>query len=72
MQRDPLIRICVLCNLLIQALDELEADGFASPQLQDELRETGRRAATELNQPPERGRHVGRSAPSTASRGFTL
>jgi hypothetical protein len=52
MQRDPLIRICVLCNLLGQALDELDAEGFASPQFQDELRKIGRRATGELEQPP--------------------
>jgi hypothetical protein len=51
MQRDPLIRICVLCNLLVQALDEVDAEGLSSPQLQDELREIGRRAAVELDQP---------------------
>jgi hypothetical protein len=50
MQRDPLIRICVLCNLLIQALDELDAEDFYPPQLQDELREISRRAAAELGQ----------------------
>jgi hypothetical protein len=50
MQRDPLIRICVLCNLLIQALDELDAEDFYPPQLQDELREISWRAASELGQ----------------------
>jgi hypothetical protein len=51
MQRDPLIRISVLCDLLVQALDEVGGEGFSSPQLQDELREIGRRAAVELDQP---------------------
>jgi hypothetical protein len=51
MQRDPLIRICVLCNLLVEALRELDAEGFGSPKLQDELREIGRRAAAELDEP---------------------
>ena len=50
MKRDPLIRVRVLCNLLIEALDELDADGFSSPQLVDQLREVGNRAAEELDQ----------------------
>jgi hypothetical protein len=51
MQQDSLIRISVLSNLLVKALTELDDEGFASPQLQDELREIGRRAAAELDQP---------------------
>jgi hypothetical protein len=51
MQRDPLIRIRVLSNMLVEALDELDAEGFSSLQLQDELREIGRRAAAELDEP---------------------
>jgi hypothetical protein len=49
MQLNSLIRIRVLSNLLAEALDEVDVEGFASPQLQDELREIGRRAAVELD-----------------------
>jgi hypothetical protein len=51
MQRDPLFRICVLSRLLTEALEELNVSGFASPQLHDELRDIGRRAAVELDKP---------------------
>lgn len=51
MRRDPLIRVCVLCNLLLEALAELDGDTFSSPQLLEQLREVGNRAAELLDQP---------------------
>ena len=50
MERDPLIRVGVLCHLLVEALEELDADPFASPQLLEQLRVVGSRAAEELGQ----------------------
>jgi hypothetical protein len=50
MDHNPLIRVRVLCNLLVEALEELDASAFSSPQLLNQLREVGTRAAEELNQ----------------------
>jgi hypothetical protein len=51
MERNRLIRIQVLCNLLVAALDEPEAEGdFSSPQLVEQLRGIGERAAQRLEQ----------------------
>jgi hypothetical protein len=50
MDPNALIRIRVLSALLVEALEELDADAFSSPQLVEQLREIGSRAAEELDQ----------------------
>lgn len=49
-EHNLLIRVRVLCNLLVKALEEPEADAFSSPQLLEQLREVGTRAGGELAQ----------------------
>jgi hypothetical protein len=56
MDHSPLIRVRVLCALLVEALEELDADAFSSPQLLEQLREVGTRAAAELDQRASAGR----------------
>lgn len=56
MERDSLIRVCVLCELLVTTLDELDDDGaYGSPQLLDELRALAGRASEALGQLGELG-----------------
>jgi hypothetical protein len=55
-KHDPLIRVRVLCSLLLEALEETDSDAFASPQLLEQLRDTGGRAAEELDQLRPSGR----------------
>ena len=50
MERDPLIRVHVLCNLLLETLDELDTEAFSTPQLLEQLREVSNRATEELDQ----------------------
>jgi hypothetical protein len=50
MERDSLIRISVLSDLLAQTLEGLEDESLRSPQLLDELRALGERAVQELDQ----------------------
>jgi hypothetical protein len=49
-ERDPLIRVAVLSNLLVKALEELDEGRFTSSQLLAQLREVGDHAAEELDQ----------------------
>lgn len=48
-ERDPLIRVVVLSNLLLKALEELDDGRFTSSQLLEQLREVGERAQEELS-----------------------
>lgn len=48
MDRNALIRVAVLSNLLVKALEELDDGRFASSHLLAQLREVGNRAADEL------------------------
>jgi hypothetical protein len=50
MERDPLIRISVMCNLLIESLEDLGDESLSSPQLMEQLRLVGARASKELAQ----------------------
>jgi hypothetical protein len=50
MERDPLIRISVMCNLLIESLEDLGDESLSSPQLMEQLRLVGARASEELAQ----------------------
>ena len=55
-KHDLLIRIRVLCSLLVEALEETGSEAFSSPQLLEQLRDTGGRAAAELAQLRSSGR----------------
>ena len=48
MQRETLIRVQVLSNLLLKALEELDDGRFTSSQLLEQLRDVGYRAEEEL------------------------
>ena len=50
MDRDPLIRVSVLSNLLLKALEELDDGRFTSSQLLEQLREVGEHAEAELSE----------------------
>ena len=50
MERDALIRVEVLSNMLVKALEELDDGRFTSSQLLAQLREVHDQAAEELNQ----------------------
>jgi hypothetical protein len=49
LQRDPLVRVVVLSNLLVKALEELDDGRFTSSQLLEQLRDVGDRAQEELS-----------------------
>jgi hypothetical protein len=50
-ERNALIRVRVLCQLLSDAMGELDSETFvSSPQFIDQLREVGTRAADQLDQ----------------------
>lgn len=50
LERDALLRVVVLSNMLAKALEELDDGRFTSSQLLAELRDVGSRAADELDQ----------------------
>jgi hypothetical protein len=49
-ERDALIRVEVLSNMLVKALEELDDGRFTSSRLLAQLREVGDRAAEEVDQ----------------------
>jgi len=48
-ERDPLIRVVVLSDMLRKALEELDDGRFTSSQLLEQLRDVGDRAQGELS-----------------------
>jgi hypothetical protein len=50
LERDALIRVLVLSNLLAKALEELDDGRFTSSQLLAQLRDVGSRATDQLDQ----------------------
>jgi hypothetical protein len=55
-ERDSLIRVCVLCDLLAKTLEGSDDETLGSSQLLDELRALAERAAAELDQLAEPSR----------------
>lgn len=51
-KRGALVRVCVLCRLLAETLNELEIE-MPTAQLAQELTTLGERAERELSQPAE-------------------